>query len=150
MFAKKNIRNICVSFLFIILFDTIYSVLGLLVINNINIRIVPAVIVIALFCSLLCTGYMIGQKLLSAVKIRIVSIVIIPMILLLLIFGFGIIVIPVASLIMQYPVIILSESLGIGMQLADIPSLFHIIVILHHMICCLPLLIGSYHKKHTQ
>lgn len=150
MSAIKNIRNIFVSFLFVILFDIIYSVFGLLVINNINIRIVPAMIVITLFCGLLYVGYMIGAKLFSTAKIRVVTIVIMPMILSLLTFGLGIIAVPIVCMLMQYPVIILIESLGVGRQLDDIALLFYIIVILQHLLCCLSLLIGSYHKKHTQ
>lgn len=109
-----------------------------------------AVIVITLLCGLFFAGYMIGAKFFSAAKIKVVSIVIMPMILSLLIFGLGIIAVPVVSMLMQYPVIILSESLGIDMLLADNSILFYIIVILYHLLCCLSLLTGSHHKKHTQ
>lgn len=149
MSGKKNICNICLSFLFIILFDVIYSVLGLLVIDNINIKTVSAVIAVILFCGLFFTGFVIGTKLFSKAKIRVITMVVIPMILLLLIFGFGIFAVPVVSLLMQYPVIILSESLGFDVLLEDNSILFYIIVILYHLLCCLSLLIGSYHKKHT-
>lgn len=133
MTVKNNIRNIGVLFLFAIFFDIIYSVLGLLVIDNINIRTVSAITVIILLCGLFFS-----------------AIVIIPMILLLMTFGLSIIAVPVVSMLMQYPGIILKESFGIDMLLEDNPMLFYIIVILYHLMCCFSMYIGSYHKKHTK
>lgn len=147
MSVKKNICNICLSFLFAILFDVIYSIFGLLVIANINIRTISAVIVITLLCGLFCAGYMIGAKLLSITKIRVVSVVIVPMVLLSLLFGFGIIAAPVVSMLMQYPGIILIESLAFESQSADSPILLYFMVILYHLLSCLSLLFGSYHRS---
>lgn len=150
MFIKQTIRNICFSVFVAILFDIIYSILGLLVVDNINIRIVPAVIVITLLCVLLYVGYMIGQKFFSEAKVKIVSVVIIPMIMLFLLFGFGMLGISVICLIMQYPVIILIESIGVDIQFTNNPMLFYSMLIFYHLMCCFSLLIGAYHKKHTQ
>lgn len=138
------------SFLFVILFDVIYSVLGIFVIDHTNTRTVSAVIAIALLCGLFFAGYMIGAKFFSAAKKKVVSIVIMPMILMLLMFGLGIIAVPVVGMLMQYPAVVLIESLGIDKLLADDSVVFYIIAILYHLLCCLSLLIGSYHKKHTQ
>lgn len=150
MSAKKNIRNIFVSFLFIVLFDIIYSVLGILVISHTNTRTASAVIAITLLCGLFFAGYMIGAKFFSAAKKKVVSIATMPMILTLLIFGVGIIAAPVVSMLIQYPAVILMESLGIDMLLDDDSIVFYIIAILYHFLCYLSLLIGSYHKNHTQ
>lgn len=149
MSAKKNIRNIFLSFLFIILFDIIYSVLGILVIEHINIKAVSAIIAITLLCVLFFAGYMIGTKFFSTAKIKVVSIVIIPMILLSLTFGLGIITVPYVSMLMQYPTIILMESLSIDTLLSDDSIVFYIVTVLYHFLCCFSLLIGSYHKKNT-
>lgn len=150
MSAKKNIRNIFISFLTVFLFDVIYSVLGLLIINNISIKPVSAIIVILLLCGLLIAGYFIGAKLFSAEKMNVVSIVIVPMVLSLLIFGLGIIAVPVISMVMQYPGIILTESLGIDKLFGKDSAAIYIIVVLFQLLCCLSLLFGSFHKKQVQ
>ena len=49
MYIKQNLRNICVSFLFLILFDLIYLVFYFVVDYFIGIEIVLTVIAIALF-----------------------------------------------------------------------------------------------------
>ena len=150
MSAKKNIRNIFISFLTVFLFDVIYSVLGLLIIDNISIKPVSAVIVILLLCGLLVAGYFIGAKLFSTEKMNVVSILIVPMVLSLLIYGLGIIAVPVISTLMQYPGIILTEALGID-KLFEIDSIsIYISVVLVQLLCFLSLLFGSFSKRRAQ
>ena len=150
MHIKQTIRNSCFSFFIVILFDFIYCILGLLVTENINIRSFQVVIVITLFCVLLFVGYMIGQRFFSEAKVKIVSIVIIPIIMLFLLFGFGMLGFSLICLIMQYPVLILIESVSADIQISNNTSLFYGMVILYHLMCCSSLLVGSYHKTHTQ
>lgn len=151
MNIKQHLRNVLVSFLSVIIFDFLYGTIGVsLVINNLkirDIRIVTVAIAVGLLCVLLCAGYLIGKFLLSQTEKRHISIVIIPMILLLLLFGVGMIA-PVINIMMllEHPIIALSVPLGFGKYL-DAPIPLFVTFILFHLLLCCSLFIGSYHKK---
>ena len=153
MHIKQNLRNIFVSFLFLILFDIIYFSFDFVVDYFSGIEIVLTVIAIALFCGLLYVGYLIGQKFLIAVKRGIVSIVIIPMAVLLLLYVIGLSTQSDIAMLFHFPAAFLFPAYLLPYDLlpddVSVILLYSIDLLIYSM-CCGSLLIGSYHKKHTQ
>lgn len=149
MNSKKNLRNVLVSFLTVILFDVIYSIVGILVLEFFGrIGILTILFAVGLLGGLLYAGYLVGKKLCCNTKIRGVSIVLIPMVLLLMLFGIGIIEPSgIIGTLVQYPAVILVESLRFGDFFDNHSMLIYAILILYYLICCLSLLIGSYIKQ---
>lgn len=138
---KKFITNSVYSFLSLLLLSLIFTFGGFLVLDLFKFGI------IILFFAVLFLGYLIGCKLYYAKTIGVVSIIILPLIVFVALYGLSIIGIPFISMIIQYPAAVWSEAVG-NVRLADNhPITFFAVALVHYIVCSISLFIGAKSEK---
>lgn len=137
---KKFITNSVYSFLSLLLLSLIFTFGGFFVLDLFKFGI------IILFIAVLFLGYLIGRKLYYAKTIGVVSIIILPLIVFVALYGLSIIGVPFISMIIQYPAAVWSEAVG-NVRLADNhPVMFYVVAFVHHLLCSLALFTGAYKR----
>jgi len=145
---KKFITNTFSSFFSLILMSLIFTFSGFFVIDLF--KSFAGVAMIALFCVLLCIGYLIGGRLYYTNSIGFASIVLLPVIVFAVLFGLCIVGVPVISMLVQYPAAVWCEAFG-NIRLADNNSvMFYAIAFVHYLVSSLALFVGAWRRSSKQ
>lgn len=140
---KKFAVNTISSLVMLILTGIAFTFLGIFVVDLLGGFSIVGLI--ALFCALLGFGYYIGRQLYSDKKMGFVSIIVIPIVVLIAVYGIFMVVASVVSMILQYPAAVWLESLNIKADNTGI--MFYVVAFAHYFVYALSMLVGAY-KKH--
>ena len=140
---KKFAVNTVSSIVVLVLTGIVFTFLGIFVGDLLGSFSVLGLI--ALFGAVLGFGYYIGRQLHSDKKISFLSIVALPMLVLVAVYGLFMVVAAVVSTILQYPATLWVEALNISVD--DNAVMLYIAVFVHYLICALSMFVGAYKKS---
>ena len=145
---KNNIINALTSFLTLFVLSVIFILSGYFILDAFDSF--ASVVMIGDFCILLCAGYIIGRKLHYAKYISLISIVMLPLLMIAVLYGIGLLDVPVIRLL-QYPSAVWLEGFGLrlGSSFVGGDTLYNLVSVAHYLISSFSLFAGAYinHRK---
>lgn len=141
---KRFVTNTLWSTLALLMMSAIFTLSGFFVLESI--KPVAGSLTAALFCVFLFIGYLIGQRLHYRKSLSPVSIVMLPVLILVVVYGLSLVGIPFVSMMIQYPSAVWGEALNLPRP-DEAPVLFYGVLIAHYLAAALSLLLGA-RKKH--
>ena len=140
---KKFAVNTVSSIVVLVLTGIVFTFLGIFVGDLLGSFSILGLI--ALFGAILGFGYYIGRQLHSDKKISFLSIVALPMLVLVAVYGLFMVVAAVVSTILQYPAAVWFEALNISAD--DNAVMFYVAAFVHYLICVLSMFVSACKKS---
>ncbi len=145
---KNSIVNTLCSLLTLFLLSVIFILSGYFILDVFESF--AGVVLIVDFCILLCAGYIIGRKLHCAKYISLISIVMLPLLMIAVLYGIGLLGVPVIRLL-EYPSAVWLEGFGLrlGSSFVGGDAVYNLVSVSHYLISSFSLFAGAYinHRK---
>lgn len=146
---KNSIVNTLCSLLTLFLLSAIFILSGYFILDVFDSF--AGVVMIGDFCILLCVGYIIGRKLYYAKYISLFSIVELPLLMIAVLYGIGLLGVPVIRLL-EYPSAVWLEGFGLrlGSSFAGGDVVYNLVTVAHYLISSFSLFAGAYVNRRKQ
>ncbi len=140
---KKNARNTVFALVMMVITGIAFTFLGIFAVDLLGSF--SFVGVIALFCIILGIGYYVGRQLDYDKKTGLLSIVVLPMAILLAVYGIFMVVASVVSMILQYPAAVWFETFNISADSNAV--MFYVVAFAHYLVYALAIFVGACKNK---
>lgn len=143
---KRFLSNTLFSFLSLLLMSVLFTATGFFLIELT--KSFAGVLLIIDFCIILLSGYIIGQRLHYSKSLCFISVVLLPIVVLVALYGLSMVGIPFVSMMIQYPSAVWSEAFGLSADFMNEHNVirYYAVLIVHYFISALSLFIGALKK----